>query len=235
MAKRIEDGPRSRERYLEYLFDTLRQNEAFLYENAQELYTEIVAVENDAIDHIGGWSRSEAGPGDYVKAAMCHFLLHVLFPVSGAIHLNALAGNLPGCYSALRLALESLVKCYLADMRYPDQGFFHDKICLLEKQPNRKRRSTASFMEEWDKHLGRKNGSAALWKELSQTWVHARGVVEGITNRVTQQTDAPAWGMVLPQAYTMRDMAALNELQRKLSQFRSLLHDAMQPTSSLCE
>ena len=230
MAERTEDGLSSRERYLNYLFDMLRQNEAFLYKNAQELYTEIVALENDAIDHIGGWSRSEAGPGDYVKAAMRYFLIHVLFPVSGAIHLNALAGNLPGCYSALRLALESLVKCYLADMCYPDQGFFQDKICLLEEPPNGKRRSITSFMEEWDKLLDREDGSAALWKELSQMWVHARGVMEGITNRIVQQTDAPVWGMVVPQAYTMGDMTALNELQRKLSQFRSLLHDVMQPT-----
>jgi len=230
VAERTEDSLSSRERYLNHLFDMLRQNEAFLYENAQELYTEIVALENDAIDHIGGWSRSEVGPEDYVKTAMCYFLLHVLFPVSGAIHLNALAGNLPGCYSALRLALESLVKCYLADMRYPDQGFFRDKICLLEDSPNGKRRTTTSFMEEWDKLLERQNGSAALWKELSQMWVHARGIMEGITNRIVQQTDAPVWGIVLPQAYTMGDMTALNELQRKLSQFRSLLHDAMQPT-----
>jgi hypothetical protein len=230
MAEHTEDGLSPRERYLNLLFDMLRQNEAFLYENAQELYIEIVALENDAIDHIGGWSRSEVGPEDYVKTAMRYFLLHVLFPVSGAIHLNALAGNLPGCYSALRLALESLVKCYLADMRYPDQDFFRDKICLLEEQPNRRRKSTTSFMEEWDKHLGRKDGSAALWKELSQTWVHARGVMEGITNRIIQQIDAPAWGMVLPQAYTMGGMTALNELQRKLSQFRSLLRDAMRPT-----
>jgi hypothetical protein len=58
-------------------------------------------------------------------------------------------------------------------------------------------------------------------------WVHAGGVMEGITKRIVQQTDAPAWGIVLPQAYTMGDMTALNELQRKLAQFRSLLRDAM--------
>lgn len=231
MAERTKGGSSSREHCLEYLFDKLRENEAFLYENAQELYTEIVALENDAIDHIGGWSRSEVGPEDYVKTAMRYFFLHVLFPVSGAIHLNALAGNLPGCYSALRLALESLVKCYLADIRYPDQGFFRDRIRLLEEPPDRKRRSTtSSFMEEWDKLLERDDGSTALWKELSQMWVHARGVMEGITNRIVQQRDAPAWGMVLPQAYTMGDMTTLDELKGTLFQFRSLLRDAMSHT-----
>ena len=230
MAERTEEGLSSRGRYLNHLFDMLRQNEAFLYENARELYTEVVALENNAIDHVGGLSRSEAGPGDYVKTAMHYFLIHVLFPVSGAIHLNALAGNLPGCYSALRLALESLVKCYLADVRYPDQGFFRDKIRLLEDSPNGKRRNTTSFMKEWDKLMERKDGSAALWRELSQTWMHTRGVMEGITNRIVQQTDAPAWGIVLPQAYTMGDMIALNELQGKLAQFRSFLRDAMAPT-----
>jgi len=230
MAERTEDGLSSRDRYLNHLFDMLRQNEAFLYKNAQELYTEVVALENNAIDHLGGWSRSEAGPADYVKAAMRYFLIDVLLPVSGAIHLNALAGNLPGCYSALRLALESLVKCYLADVCYPDQGFFRDRVCLLENSHNGRPRSTTSFMKEWDKLLKREDGSAVLWKELSQMWVHAGGVMEGITNRIVQQADAPAWGMVLPQVYTMGDVIALNELQRKLAQFRSLLRDAMRPT-----
>jgi len=230
MAERTEDALRSRERYLKHLFNMLRQNEAFLYKNAQELYTEIVALENDAIDHIGGWSRSKANLEEYVKTSMPYFLIHVLSPVSGAIHLNALAGNLPGCYSALRLALESLVKCCLADIRYPDQGFFRDKVCLLEDSPDGKRSNTTSFMKEWDKLLEREDGSASLWKELSQMWVHARGVMEGITNRIVQQTDAPAWGIVLPQAYMMGDMTALNELQRKLTQFRSLLRDAMRRT-----
>ncbi len=230
MGERINDGLTSRKRHLNHLFDMLRQNETFLHKNAQELYTEVVALENDAIDHVGNWSRSVASPGDYVKSSMGNFLIHVLLPVSGAIHLSTLAGNLPGCYGALRLALEALVKCYLADVRYPDQGFFRDKIRLLEDSPNGKRRNTTSFMKEWDKLMERKDGSAALWRELSQTWMHARGVMEGITNRIVQQTDAPAWGIVLPQAYTMGDMIALNELQGKLAQFRSFLRDAMQPT-----
>jgi len=230
MAERKEDDPSSREEYLAYLFDTLRQNEAFLYEHARELYAEIIALETDARDNLASWGGGRVTPEDYAKTAMRHFEVHVLLPVSGAIHLNALAGNLPGCCYALRLALESLVKCYLADIRYPDQGFFRDKICLLEESPNGKRRSTTSFMEEWDKLLEREDGSAALWKELSQMWVYARGVMEGITNRIVQQTEAPAWGVVLPQAYTMGDMTTLDELKRRLSQFRSLLRDAMSHT-----
>jgi len=229
-VERPEDGLDPRKEYLKYLFEIMRQNEAFLHENAQELHTEIVDLENDAIDHIGDLSGSKVGPGDYVKAAMPSFLLHVLLPVSGAIHLNALAANLPGCYSALRLALESLVKCYLADIHSPDQSFFRDKIRLLEEPPNGKRRTTTSFMEEWDELLGREDGSATLWKELSQMWLHARGVMEGITNRIIQQADAPAWGIVLPQTYTMDDMTTLDELKERLSQFRSLLRDATSHT-----
>ena len=227
MAERTKGGSSSREHYLEYLFDKLRGNEAFLYENAQELYTEIVALENDAIDHIGGWSRSGAGPGDYIKAAMPYFLIHVLLPVSGAIHLNALAGNLPGCYSALRLALESLVKCHLADTHHSSQGFFPDRICSLQEPPNGKRKSTTSLMKEWDKLVGREDRAAALWKELSEVWVHARGIMEGIVDRIVQHPAAPAWGIVLPQAFMMGDMSTLDELKRRLSQFRSLLRDAM--------
>jgi hypothetical protein len=230
VAERTEDGLSSREEYLEYVSDTLKQSEAFLYENAKRLYGEIVALETDAIDRIGSWRESEVGPEDYTKMAMRHFEVHVLLPISGAIHLNALAGNLPGCYSALRLALESLVKCYLADMHNPDQGFFRDKIRLLEDPPNVKRRSTTSFMEEWDKLLEREDGSAALWGDLSRMWLHARGVMEGITNRIVEKADAPAWGIVLPQTYTLDDMTALDELKRRLSQFRAILCDAMSHT-----
>jgi hypothetical protein len=93
-----------------------------------------------------------------------------------------------------------------------------------------KTRPRLMLMEEWDKLLEREDESAALWKELSQMWVHARGVMEGITNRIVQQTAAPAWGIVLPQAYAMGDMTALDELKERLSQFRSLLRDAMSHT-----
>ena len=63
----------------------------------------------------------------------CHIALnHVLMPVGGAIYVNALTGNLPACFMELRLALESLVKCYLADLKYSDRPFFQEKLNLLE-------------------------------------------------------------------------------------------------------
>lgn len=216
-----------REAYLQHVFDMMARNEAFLHENVQEVYTETVGLANDAIDYVGRVIESGAGPENYAKSAMIYFLNHVLVPVSGAIYLNALAGNLPGCCMELRLALESLVKCHLADTQYSALAFFRDRLRLLENTVEEEGKSTSRLMREWDKSLELKKGSVALWGELSQGWVHAGGIMKGIVDRIIRESDLPAWGLVLPHAYAANDLAALNDFGRQLAQFRFLLRAAI--------
>jgi|GEM_PF-1022992 len=228
MAGPTDESLSPREAYLKHLFDVMTQNEAFLHENVKEVYTEVVGLTNDAIDYVGCVIGSGAGRENYVESAMIYFLIHVLAPVGGAVYLNALAGNLPGCYMELRLALESLVKCHLADMQYSAPAFSLDRLRLLEKQAKKEGKSTSRLMGEWDKFLGLKKGSVALWGKLSQGWVHARGIMEGIVDRIIRESDTPAWGLVVPQAYTANDVVALNDFRKRLAQFRFLLRAAME-------
>ena len=135
MMEKEGDGSSSRQEYLDLIFQVIRENEHFLYENSEDLCSEIVELMNDAIDYMKEGTIAE----DYVKYSVLYFLNHVILPVSGAICLNALAGNIPACLMELRLALESLVKCFLADLKYPNPEFFRDRLHLFEKKVSKER------------------------------------------------------------------------------------------------
>ena len=82
-------------------------------------------------------------------------------------------------------------------------------------------------MKELDKHLGLKS-SIALWGKLSQNWVHARGVMDGIVDHITENSDVPPWGLVIPMNYTPDDLHTLNKLREQLAEFRYILKLVMQ-------
>lgn len=223
MAEKVEDSSSARAKYLDYIFQVTRQNENFLHENSEELYVEIIELNNDAIDHIRIATENRTVAEEYVKSSVLYFLYHVLMPIGGAIYINTLIGNLPACFMELRLALESLVKCYFADQRYPESEFFRDRLHLFEKKVRGQNTSISSLMNELDKHLGLKKDSITLWGKLSESWVHARGVMDGIVDHVIEKSDAPPWGLVIPANYTSNDLSSLNELRKRLDQFRVLL------------
>jgi len=113
--ERTRDSSPARDEHLDLIFRVMRENEGFLYEHSQALYGETVGLINDGVEHIGTAIKGGAVVQDFVSSSVLYFLTHVLVPVGGAIYVNALVGNLPACFMQLRLALESLAKCYLAD------------------------------------------------------------------------------------------------------------------------
>jgi len=119
----------------------------------------------------------------------------------------------------LRLMLESLTKCYLSDLKYPNQIFFQEKLKLLEKESKK----DYQLMKEIDEQLDSGNGFIALWGKLSQDWVHAKGVIDKVVSAIIEKSDVPAWGLVIPMKYTETDLNAIVELQKCVSQFRKLL------------
>ena len=234
MMEKNGDSSSFRQEYLDLIFQVIRENEHFLYENSEDLYSEIVELMNDAIDYVKEGTIAE----DYVKYSVLYFLNHVILPVSGAIYLNALAGNIPACLMELRLALESLVKCFLADLKYPNLEFFRDRLHLFEKKVRKENKSISSLMKELDKHLGLNKDSYTLWCELSERWLHAKGIMAGITEHIMKKSDVPAWGLVIPMRYSRDDLGDLDELQKCLAQFSRILGVAMkerkQRASSSC-
>ena len=134
MAEQTQTDSAASEKYLGHVFEVMRGNEQFLRENAQDVYREIVDLANDAIDYLGIVLEHPTREEECVRRSMFVFLNHVLMPLSGAIWLDVLSGNLPVCFVEIRSVLESLVKCYLADLRYPDQEFFQERLRLLEEE-----------------------------------------------------------------------------------------------------
>lgn len=237
MTEVANGGLTVRKEFLDHIFQVMTENEAFLYRDSTEVYEQVFGLTSDAVDYIGFAIEKRSSAENFVKCAILYFLNHVLMPVSGAVYVNALTGNLPACFVELRLALESLVKCYLADLKYSDRSFFQEKLNLLEKELKKERKSISSLMRELDEYLGSKS-SIDLWGKLSQEWVHAAGVMDGIVDHIAEKSDIPPWGLVIPMNYTPDDLQTLNKLQEQLAEFRHILKLVMQnyqqSANSLC-
>ncbi len=214
--------------YFAHIVEVLRENEKFIYRNARETYEEVIEFINDAIDESGlAVKRSKRGE-DYIEHSMTFFTYHVLMPFSYAIYLDLLAGNVPACFMELRLMLESLAQCYLADSRHPEAKFFQTRLELLEQEMEQRKLSTSKAMRELEEELGIRNGFVALWGKLSQDWVHTKGFTDKLVGHVIEKSDMPPWALAIPMKYTESDLDILEELRSRISQFRSLLAATME-------
>ncbi len=215
--------------YLEDMVRVMQGNDDFLRNNAKQAYDEAIDLINDAIDYVGLAVRKVNSVEDYVKCSMPFFLHHILMPFSYAIYLDLMAGNIPACFMELRLMLESLGKCCLADLKYPDQDFFETKLQLLEGEEL----STSKVLRELGRELGSGNDFVALWGKLSQDWIRARGIMDRVIDQIIEKADVPPWGLVIPMNYAESDLDSIEELSKRISRFRRLLTAAMHSRCSL--
>lgn len=223
MAEETKVDSDAVEEHLNCIIEVMRQNEAFLRQNAEETYYEVVELINDAIDNVV--LAVKKNPEDYAKYSMIFFLHHILMPFSYAIHVDMLTGNIPACFMELRLMLESLAKCYLADLKYSDQIFFQEKLKLLEEE-NKRKKSTSKLMDELGAGLGL--DFRTLWHKLSQDWIHTKGIMDRVVTQVVEKSDVPPWALVIPMNYAESDLDTINELRNRISKFRSLLTAVME-------
>ena len=223
MAEETKGDSASGEDPLNCIIEVMRKNEEFLRQNAEETYYEVVELINDAIDYVMLVVKKSGE--DYVKYSMISFLHHILMPFSYAIYVDILAGNIPVCLMELRLILESLVKCYLADIKYPDSSFFQERLELLDTENKRDNMSTSKLMDELGKELGL--NFVALWDKLSQDWIHPKGIMDGVVVQLIEKSDVPPWALVLPMYYGESDLGNINESRNHISKFRSLLKAVM--------
>ena len=114
--------------YLEDTFQVIRGNDEFLRTQAAQIHFEVIELINDAIDSLDLVGEPEKKGPPYTDRCMSFFCLNILMPVSYAIYVELLSGNLPVCFSQLRLMLESLAKCYLADLAFGDVSFFPTRL-----------------------------------------------------------------------------------------------------------
>jgi hypothetical protein len=234
MIEAIKDDSTDAGECFVFITSVMKENEKFLLENAGETYDEVISLIIDAINCVGLAVEGEKRKENYIKSSMVFFMYHILVPSSYAIQMNLLTGNLPMCFMELRLMLETLVKCCLADLKYPDQSFFQKKLELLGEETKKKTDKNKNvpkreydFMKELDSELGLNEKSIKLWSKLSQDWVHTKGVINRIVTETIEKSDAPSWTVIIPIKYAKNDLDTIGELHKRISQFRSILKDAM--------
>ena len=171
MVKTSKDDSRKQtSKLLSYVVETLEKNNEFLFMNAKIAYDEIIELINDSIDYTIFFTENKSGTDDYVKFAMINFVHHILMPMSYAIYTDLLASNLVACFIELRLMLESLVKCYYADLKYPNETFFQKKIDQLEMELQNQDKSIAKMLTETDLDvITELQKSTAQFRELLRT------------------------------------------------------------------
>ncbi len=216
---------------LDHYYRVMKENGEFLRSNAPEAYMEIIALASK--DVIQYTSERRYSGEDYVKYSMVFFLFNILMPLSYAIHTDLLIGNLPACFMELRLMLESLVKCYLGDVKYPEQSFFEEKLKLLEKETKEKDgkkipKREYDFIEEFDNMVNLDRGAVKLWGKLSKDWVHTRGVIDRVVSQIIEKSVPPPWALIIPFNYTKADLDDIRELGKRVSQFRKILKDTVE-------
>ncbi len=208
---------------LEPIFEAMRENEEFLRSNARDVEDEAVTLTNEAIDYLPLMSELPDKEKYYAEHAMAFMLHHVLMPFSYANYMNLLAGNLPGCFMGLRLMLESLAKCYLADMKYAKFTFFRERLEELDKELWQNRQSISKSLEDLGMELNVGDDFSGLWKELSESWFHTAGFANKVIENIVNSSNAPSWALVLPMPYSLNDLDTINEFGRRNAEFRSLL------------
>lgn len=219
----VDQGPNSEHLASDYLKGTiqvLRENDEFLRTQAAEIHFEVIELINDAIDSLDLVVEPQKKGALYTDRCMSFFCLNILMPVSYALYLDLRSGNLPVCFSQLRLLLESLAKCYMADLTFGDESFFHTRLELLrERKPN-----ISKLMEEVGDKLGVGDCFVALWRELSEDWVHTKGIADKILDHLAERKGVPVWSLVIPMNYDKSDLSVLDELHTRILQFRHLLN-----------
>ncbi len=215
--------------YLTNAYSVMCENDRFLREHARDTHDEIVEFINDAIDAVG--SVVEAGKQGqlYSQSCMGFFAFHVLMPYSYAIYTDLLTGNLPVCFIQLRLILESLAKCYLADKSYPDETFFQSRLDHLYSEA----RDISKIAKQVGQAVGLNERFYVMWKRLSDDWVHTRGIGERIARHIAERGGIPAWSIVLPMDYKQDDLPAIDELRQEVAEFRVLLKTVMNKSYNL--
>ncbi len=138
-------------------------------------------------------------------------------PLSYAVWMDLLCGNLPACFMELRLILESLAGFSLIDSFSQESEFFEKmQNAFYKGKPSDK-------LKEFGNKIGVKNEPLNLWKKISQNWVHSKGIVKRVISEIIEKSDVPSWALVIPIEYTNSDLKDIEELGECISKLRELI------------
>jgi hypothetical protein len=207
--------------------EVARENEKFLKEKAKESFGEVIELINDAIDYAIFIAKGKEIKEEYTNRPILFFVFNVLMPFSYGIFVDLLVGNLPACFYELRVMLESIAKCYVAEL-HPDKDlFFEIKLLSLEKVLKKEEVSTSKLLKDFGKMIELEDEPLKLWGKTSQDWIHTTGIAKKIVEQVVEKSELPSYALVLPMSYSEADLDIIEELGRQVSNFRKILKTTM--------
>ena len=209
-----------------------KENEEFLNKKAKESFEEVVELVNDTIDYVYPYvyliiKEKRKKLEECATHPMFFFALHILMPFSYGILTDLLIGNLPACFYELRMMLESIAKCYIAELHPEEDLFFEDKLLSLEEVLRERGVSTSKLLEYFGKMIGLDDEPLKLWGKISQDWIHTTGIASKIVEQLTEKSELPPYALVLPMIYGEADLNTIEELGKRISNFRRILKITM--------
>lgn len=214
---------KSKDTISEVIARTIRDNERFLLGKAgrsSSVLEEVMGLVNAAENYVKLIMRDGGNSGNYGDSCIRPYLFLILRPFSYAVLADLLASNPVACFMEIRLMVESFIKFYYADLKYPEQASFVQKIRLLQEEIRNQEKTMSELIEEcgWNEIV---DDVRFLWRQLSRGWLHTKGIVEKIVEEVTSKPGIPAWlGDYRP--YTKADLSVLKDLRRIVAVFRSV-------------
>jgi|APSaa5957512535_1039671.scaffolds.fasta_scaffold54955_3 hypothetical protein len=200
MSKKTENS------IIELISKTIQNNYDFFDSNSEikEVISEIVELTNDAIDFI---------PLNKDVSFEQIFSFHGFTPLSYGIFVSLLSGNLPSCFSQLRILIEFYAMMILSKKNFPED----DSFTQMKKIQKQYRKNTSKMMKECDPKI------YELWKSLS-SWMHGitysrKAVRNVIKGQVSQ------YHMIHPALYDKKDFEQLFELKFQIRAFRKIIQE----------
>ncbi|MGC9015035.1 MAG: hypothetical protein ACP5KW_11725, partial [Thermoproteota archaeon] len=211
--------------FADYAKEVIRENEKFLKEKARESFGEVIGLVNDAIDYVVFVTKRK-DTKEYTTLSMVPFIYHILMPFSYGISIDLLVGNLPACFYELRVMLESLAKCYVADLHPNEDLFFEEKLLSLDAVLKNEEISISKLLKDFGKMVDLNDKPLKIWGKISEEWLHSR-IIEKVVDKIIEKSEVPPYGLAIPMNYTEGDLEDIEELGKTTSEFREILRVAM--------
>jgi hypothetical protein len=201
----------------------MREN--YKSEIAEEARKEIVGLIDDFYntwDELSGKSKKI-----FLESALALSISYRLSPLAYSIFYNFLIGDSPPCFMELRLIIETLAKAIYADRRYSKKTAFHKLECLESFLENGEEGKPISMSKFFKSYLPEATGEElaneinTLWHQLSRDWLHLKGYVNKLIDRI-QEMSQPSWSIGVPVVYEESDKRDLNELQEMVKKTRKI-------------
>jgi len=221
-------GRNSNASLMDSIINDMKVNEEFMRDKAKSTFNEVLELINDGIDYLvytaKKWKElGEKSVDEFVKRPIYFYINNILLPLSYAIYADLLIANLPACFMELRLMLDSLAKCYMAEKYTDEKSFFEVRIMVIEDFMKKRGISTSKLMKDFGQDIGLKNKPQKLWCKISENWAHTRGFVKTIIDYLIKEGMPPPYALIIPCSYSESDLTSIKQLGNNISEFKKIL------------